>query len=367
MSKERIAIFAPSMRGGGMERVTLAIATGIANRGYLVDLLLVKGEGPFMSTIPDNINVVDFNKSRALKTLPSIIKYLRQAKPHSILCSMGHTGLMTILAKQMSFSKTKVFVLIHNTMSFSTRYLPATKRRILFEATRLLFTKAESVIGVSQGVIDDLKQSTPIPHDKLRVVYNPVSTPQLKHAMNEPNNHKWLVDKSIPVLLGAGRLHYQKSFKTLIQAFYHVVQEREARLIIVGEGTQREMLTNLVQQLGLEDIVDMPGFVDNPYSYMKNSDLFVLSSDFEGLPTVLIEAMACGCPVVSTDCPSGPKEILNNGEYGKLVPVNNPEALAKAILEELSEKHDISNIQARSEDFSEERVTDEYLSLLLSD
>jgi len=365
MPKERIAVFAPSMRGGGMERVTLAIAKGIADRGYQVDLLLVNGEGPFMSQIPDNITVIDFGTTRALKTIPGLVRYLWQKKPQSMLCAMGHIGLMAIIAQILSLSKTNIFIVIHTTMSLSTRYLPPTKRRILFETTRL-YAKARWIIGVSQGVVDDLEQNTRIPKEKLCVVYNPVVTPQLKQAMNEPIGHKWLQDKSVPVVLAAGHLLHLKGFDVLIQAFYHVVAQQQARLIIIGEGSQRDMLTELIQKQNLEDCVDLHGFANNPYSFMKNADLFVLSSRSEGLPTVLIEAMACGCPVVSTDCPSGPREILNDGEYGKLVPVNNPQALAEAILESLSEEHDLSKIQQRADHFAEERIIDEYLSLLLS-
>lgn len=366
MPKERIAIFAPSMRGGGMERVTLAIAVGVADKGHPVDLLLVSAEGPFMSRIPDHINVIDFGTTRALKTIPGLIKYMRQYKPHAMLCAMGHIGLMAVIAQLLSLSKTNIFIAIHTTMSLSTRYLPPMKRRILFETTRL-YARASSVIGVSQGVVDDLAQHTRIPKNKLRVVYNPVITPHLKQAMNEPINHKWLQDKSIPVVLGAGHFLPLKGFDVLIEAFSHVVAKQPARLIIIGEGKQREMLTALIQKLGLEDCVDLPGFADNPYAYMKQADVFTLSSRSEGLPTVLIEAMACGCPVVSTDCPSGPREILNNGEYGKLVPVENPEALAEAILQSLSEEYDPSKVQERIEQFAEERIIDEYLSLLLAE
>lgn len=367
MPKERIAVFAPSMKGGGMERVTLAVAKGIADRGHPVDLLLVSGEGPFMSQIPDNIHVVDFATSRALNTIPGLIRYLRENNPEAMLCAMEHIGIMAVIAKLLSFTRTKVFVVIHNTVSQSTRYLPPMKRRILRETTRILMSRAKSVVGVSQGVVDDFEQHTGVPKDKLRVVFNPVVTPQLKQAMGEPVEHKWLQEKSIPVVLAAGHLQHRKGFDVLIQAFYHVKSQKEARLIIIGEGDQRETLTELIQKYELEDHVNLHGFVDNPYAYMKQADLFVLSSRFEGLPTVIIEAMACGCPVVSTDCPSGPREILNHGEYGKLVPVENPEALAEAILQSLSDEHDLSKLEERTEQFEEKRIIDEYLSLLLAE
>ena len=213
-----------------------------------------------------------------------------------------------------------------------------------------------------------MQRFTGVSPEKVRTIYNPVVTEDLAVQAQAPLAHPWFdVDASerIPVVLAAGRLTGQKDYPTLLRAFKEVRNQRPARLMILGEGQQRSALEALVKDLGIQEDVSLPGFVDNPFAYMARADLFVLSSAWEGLPGVLIQAMACGCPVVSTDCPSGPREILEGGTYGPLVEVGDARGLAEAMLSTLESSVPPPQLKARASDFSVEAISDEYLAALL--
>jgi glycosyltransferase involved in cell wall biosynthesis len=237
---------------------------------------------------------------------------------------------------------------------------------------RRSYLTADAIVTVSHGVADDLALHAGIPRERITTIYNPVVTPDLLDKAQAPLDHPWFTPGAPPVVLGVGRLHAQKDFPTLLKAFARVRAKQEARLMILGEGknarkntVQRTALTALAAQLGVAADVALPGFVDNPFAYMARAAVFALSSAWEGLPGVLIQAMACGCPVVSTDCPSGPAEILENGEYGSLVPVGDDLSLANAILSTLNAPPARDRLQARAAMFSVDRTADRYLEVLL--
>jgi glycosyltransferase involved in cell wall biosynthesis len=196
---------------------------------------------------------------------------------------------------------------------------------------RALYRYSHRIVAVSKGVAADLELNIGLPNNNVSVIYNPVVTSKMEELAQESLPHPWLTASSPPVVLGIGRLTYAKNFSLLIESFYDLRKEIEAKLIILGEGPDRPTLVNLISSLGLSRDVLLPGFVPNPYSFLKNCSIFVLSSRWEGLPTVLIEALACGAPVVSTDCPSGPREILQDGKLGALVPISDKLALTEAI------------------------------------
>jgi glycosyltransferase involved in cell wall biosynthesis len=223
---------------------------------------------------------------------------------------------------------------------------------------------AHHIVTVSNGIKDDLSRLSPRAGGKAQTIYNPVVDSDLVEKAKQPVSHPWLDDEDIPVILGVGRLTHEKNFDLLIRAFATVATARNVRLVLLGEGKHQEKLERLIHALGVEGRVDIHGFVGNPYPYMASASMLVLSSIFEGLPTVLIEALACGCPVVSTDCPSGPREILEGGKWGALVPVNDQEALAASIRKTLDVPHNPERLQHRAWDFSVERSVDHYLSLL---
>jgi glycosyltransferase involved in cell wall biosynthesis len=228
---------------------------------------------------------------------------------------------------------------------------------------RRFYPWADWVIGNSQGVSDDLSRMIGLPRERIKVLYNPVVTPEVMAKAQAPLDHPWFKAGAPPVVLAVGRLTKQKDFPTLLQAFARVRQNRSCRLMILGEGPDRPALESLVRQQGFASDVALPGFVGNPYAYMSRASLYVLSSQWEGLPTVLIEALYCGPPVVATDCPSGPREILADGKHGALVPVGDVPALTQAMDAALAGKTPIPT-EASWQPYAVDTVVDQYLALL---
>jgi len=361
----KLALFLPSLRGGGAERVMVNLARGFAERGLRVDLVLAKAEGPYLSQVPQSVRVVDLKSKRVLYSLPGLVRYLRRERPKALLSAMDHTNVVALWAKKLAGVPARAVVSVHSTTSIATKRAKNIRGRIMPLFIRKFYPWADAVVAVSKGVAKDLAEITGLPEERIRVIYNPVITPELFAKAEEPMDHPWFHPGEPPVILGIGRLTEAKDFPTLIRAFALVRKERPARLMILGEGEERPKLEALVRKLGLEKDVALPGFVDNPYKYMKRAALFVLSSRWEGFGNVLVEAIACSTPVVSTDCPSGPREILEDGRYGKLVPVSNPQALATAILETFANPTEKSVLKERVQTFRIHDIAQQYLDLLL--
>jgi len=317
--------------------VMVNLAHGFVERGLQVDLVLAKAEGPYLSQVPQSVWVVDLKSKRVLYSLPGLVRYLRREQPKALLSAMDHANVVALWAKRLAGVPTRVVVSVRTTISIAAKRAKNMRGRMMPLFIRKFYPWADAVVAVSKGVAEDLLKIAGLPKEKIRVIYNPVITPELFAKAEEPVDQPWFRPGEPPVILGVGRLTAQKDFPTLIRAFALVRKERPARLMILGEGEERPKLEALVRELDLEKDVALPGFVDNPYKYMKRAALFVLSSRWEGLPAVLIEALALGTPVVSTDCPSGPREILENGKLGKLVPAGNVKALATAITGTLAE------------------------------
>jgi len=363
MSRPLIAIFLPSLRGGGAERVMLRLACGLSKHNYKVELVLARAEGPYLKEVPTQIEVVDLNASRVLWSIRPLAQYLRSKRPSGLIAALDHANIAAIIAHQWVRLPTRLVVSVRNTSSIATRHARQTRARIIPALARWLYPKADKVVAVSHGVAADAVRFYNLPPEKVAVIYNPVVTPELIARSWEAVEHPWLAAGEPPIILGVGRLTAQKDFATLIRAFARVRQHDEARLIILGEGEHRPILEQLIGELGLQAWVALPGFVENPYAWMRRAAVFVLSSRWEGLPTVLIEAMACGTPVVATDCPSGPREILEGGKWGKLVPVGDAVGLAEAICQTLKEGSP-SDLSIRASDFSLERAVESYLQVL---
>jgi glycosyltransferase involved in cell wall biosynthesis len=330
-----IAFFLASLRGGGAERVILNLAQGITERGLRVDLVLSAAKGAFLEHVPPAVRVVDLGARRLSHSILPLTGYLRRERPRVLVSSISHSNLAALWAARLAGQSTPVVVTVHNTLSRSTQGQGYLAQRVWPRLIRTFYPWAAGVVAVSRGAADDLARTSGVPRERVRVVYNPVITPDLLARAAESPDHPWFCPGQPPVILGVGRLTPQKDFPTLIRAFAEVRRRRPARLIILGEGPERPVLEALVKQLALADDVALPGFRENAMAFMAASALFVLSSAWEGLPTVLIEALAAGTQVVATDCPSGPREILQEGRLGALVPVGNPAALARAIGEAL--------------------------------
>ncbi|MBZ8179103.1 glycosyltransferase [Oscillatoria salina] len=359
----KVAIFLSSLEGGGAERVMLNLAEGFCKNGLGVDLILVKREGSYLTQIPANVKVINLEKKRLLQSLPALVNYLKKERPLAVLSALEDTNLVALGAKFFSGVSTQVVVTVHNTLSQESRNATSLKRKIIPYVVSWFYPWADAVIAVSQGVAKDLTKLG-LRSRNLKVIYNPIVTPQMKAKIQQPPEHSWLAPGEPPVILGVGRLTKQKDFSTLIEAFAKVRQQQPARLIILGEGAERLPLETLAQKLGVAKDLDFPGFVDNPYAYMAGAAVLVLSSAWEGFGNVLVESMLAGTPVVSTNCESGPAEILANGKYGKLVPVGDSEAMAKAIAQTLAESPDSKLLQKRALDFSLEKALSQYQQLL---
>lgn len=358
-----VAIFLPGLDGGGAERVMLNLSRGFVAQGIKVDLLLVRAEGPYLSQVPQEVRIVHLGNRRMLLSLPTLIRYLQHEQPIAMLCGQDDINVVALWMRRLAGASTRVVVSVHNHLSRESQHTNKLKRRLAPYLVRWFYPWADAIVAVSQGVAEDLLHLG-LPSDLIEVIYNPVVTPEVVNKVQEPVPHPWFLPKQPPVILGVGRLEKQKDFSTLIRAFAQVQQQQCARLMILGEGADRNLLEGLVQELGLTEKVALIGFVHNPYAYMAQSAVCVLSSIWEGFGNVLVEAMAAGTPVVSTDCESGPAEILANGQYGKLVAVGDVQGLAEAITSTLKEPKDAAALKYRSADFSLEKVLVQYLQVL---
>lgn len=361
---EILAIYLPTVKGGGAERVMVTLANAFAERGYAVDLVLASAIGPYLSEVSPAVNVVDLKRARVITSLPGLVRYLRRRKPTALLSAMGHANLVALLANKISGGNTRVLVSERNDTSLEANQNKGFRSLIIRALNSYLYRSADAVHAVSHGVAVASARELRLPLERIQVVYNPVVTQQILEMSRANIDLPWLINDGRKLIVAAGRLTKQKDFATLIRAFALVQSKTNAHLVIMGEGELRSDLEQLVVENSLQEAVLLPGFVENPFAVMNQADLFVLSSAWEGLPNVLIQAMACGTPVVSTDCPSGPAEILEKGQWGRLVPVSDVEALAKAMLATLTETEP-PDVASRAAYFSVKRAADEYLRLLL--
>ena len=356
----RIAFFLPSLAGGGAERITLNLLQAMADRGIELDLLLASRSGAYADAVPEQVRVIDFGSGQVWKSIPRLIAYLIRERPIALISHICHSNLAAIVARAVAGGPTRIIAVEHNSLEknvderLKTRFLPT--------LMRWLYPAADRVVGVSEGVSRDVREGLGLAENKVVTIFNPVVNDRIPRLAKEDPSHPWLTEKT-PVLAGMGRLVDQKDFPTLLRAFGMVRKKRTARLILFGDGPQRDSLERLALELDIASDVDLPGFVPNPYACLSRAAALVLSSKWEGLPTVLIEAMACGCPVVSTDCPMGPDEILEGGTFGPLVPVGDPCRLAEAILEVLDHPVPAEILQARANRFSFDQSADHYLRL----
>ena len=363
---ERIAIFLPRFGQGGVERMLINLAEELGQKGYAIDVLLTGDKKvPFIDETDTSVNYIRFFSSDVFKLLFSLKSYLKNYTPDALVSAKlkkGHT--LAVLARNMAKVPTRVYLRIGTHLSRRNKGKIFTKKIRDRVSLRYAARRAEGVIAVSEGIREDVQRIAGISDRRVHVVPNPTVSRRIHALANEPVSHAWLREKDVPVVLGVGSLRNQKNFSTLIRAFAILRQSVEARLIILGEGRQGPKLRELAAQLSVSDCIDFPGFVHNPYAYMARSDLFVMSSAWEGSPNVLIEAMALGTPVVSTDCPSGPSEILHGGKYGSLVPVGDYRKLAEKMRETLENPLSANELQEAIKPYGIENSVRKYLEVM---
>lgn len=358
----RLAIFLPSLEGGGAERVMANLAEGFAERGMATDLVLANAKGPYLAQLSGSVRVVDLRAPRVLASILPLRHYLRSSRPAALLSGLNYANLVALWAKRLSGVDTRMVVTVHNQLTTPSEAPPPFKERAIHRLMHYAYPRAHHIVAVSNGVADDLSRTAGIPRHLIHTIYNPVVSEAMLARGGEPLAHPWFGPGQPPVILAIGRFYEQKDFPNLIRAFARLAPTTDGRLLILGDGPQRPQLEGLVRQLGLEERVALPGFVDNPYAYLKRARVFALSSKWEGLPTVLIEALAFGKAIVSTNCKSGPEEILERGRYGTLVPIADDEALARALRRALTEPPPDYDPQQATARFTMESAVDAYLA-----
>lgn len=394
------------LSGGGQATVSVALAEALAREGRTVDLLFFGSPGPAPPRLGPGVRVVDLRPSPSpdrsyrpgafFRSLPVLLRqvstsrlpfvrphpgasrvwlwrrlgaltgYLRERSPVALYAAGDNANLLALVARRNAAAPTRVVVGLY-AVPGPWRRPERTGPWRGWLAERPVFRalpQADGIVAVSRGVADRWSQVAGIPRGRFTTIYPPVVGPDLPRLAAAVPDHPFFEPTGPPVILGVGRLAEQKDFATLLRAFAAVRSRQPARLLILGEGPQRGRLERLAESLGLESEVSFPGYVRNPYAFMARAGLLASASLWEGLGIVLIMALACGCPVVSTDCPAGPAEVLEGGRYGRLTPVGEPAALAEAILETLREPPARAPLRARGRWFTVERAVREYARFL---
>ena len=312
------------------------LASGLAARGLEVDMVLARAEGGHRAAVTEGVRVVRLGARHTHSALPALVGYLRRERPQAMLAAKDRAIRVGVVARQLSRVPLRLVGRLGTTVSAALEGRSALTRRMWYLGMRGFYRHVDALVAVSEGVAADLRAITGLPADRVCVIRNPVVTPDLERLAAGPVDHPWMRDLEVPVVVGMGRLTRQKDFPTLVRALARVRAERPCRLMILGEGRDRQDLLTLAQSLGVSEDLALPGFVPNPYPYLASASVFVLSSIWEGSPNALTEAMALGRPVVSTDCPSGPRELLHGGCVAPLVPMRDAAAMAAAILSQLA-------------------------------
>ncbi|MDZ4079373.1 glycosyltransferase [Hydrocarboniphaga sp.] len=366
VANKRLAVLLSFSGDGGVERMVTHLCTEFANH-VQVDLLAIKAQGHHVSRIPPSVNLIRLESRHSWTSVGEIARYLRQAKPDAMLVAKDRAGRAAIRARARVGAQMPLWIRLGTNLSAALERKSAFNRWLRTAPMRRLYALASGVIAVSEGVRQDTLAITGLAPERVRVIRNPVITPELEALAREPVDHPWLPpreQRGEPVIMGMGRLTRQKDFPTLIRAFAAMQAQRPARLILLGEGRDRDALAALAQELGVADRLHFAGFQKNPYAWLSKADLFVLSSAWEGSPNALTEALALGVPSVSTRCPSGPDELLAEGRYGPLVNVGDHAALAVAVSQVLAEPLAPEMLRQAVDEYRVERSAAAYLRTL---
>jgi len=359
-----LAVFLSTSGHSGVDRVMKNLLPAIAARGIRVDLLHVENHGPYMEEPTANLRVVPLGRSHTFTSLGPLVHYLRTVRPEALLSDKDRVNRVAILARKLARVPTRVVVRTGTTVSHDMHKRSAFDRSLHYLSMHYLYRWADAIITPSAGAAADLAAFARIASTRVSWVPSPVATEQLQAAAREPLDKRWTDAKHRPLVVGVGELSGRKDFATLVRAFAKLRTQRPAKLLILGEGRERPALTRLCGELGIADDVELAGFVANPYPYLAAADLYVHSARYEGSPVALMEAVALGTPVVSTDCPSGPREILQDGRYGPLVPVGDDAAMATAMGAVLDTPPSRNEMRRAAEPYTLENSTDRYLEIL---
>lgn len=365
----RLAVMLSFSGAGGVERMVMNLVREFAKRPDIeIDLLTIRAKGPHLRDIPENVRHVALNASHTLPAVPEIKRYLKTYQPAAMLVAKDRAGRAALIARKLAGTDTRIVIRLGTNLSTALQHKSAIARWWRTAPMRVIYPWVDNVVAVSEGVRQDTLDITGIEPGKVVVVRNPVITEfMLAQQAEVISTHEWLENKTLPVVMGAGRLSHQKDFATLLTAFSQVVKQTPCRLMILGDGGLRESLESQARSLKITDSVEFPGFQSSIYGWLKQADLFVLSSRWEGSPNVLTEALALGVPSVSTRCPSGPNEVLAEGKYGELVPVGDADQLATAMLKTLKAPHSPEVLKEAVAEYRADISAKRYLEILLGD
>lgn len=362
-----ISIILPNFAAGGAERVAIYIANEFYLKEIKVEFVLLNAIGDLLPLVEAGIPVYDLQAQRIRDSIFPLSCYFRNSQPDAILVGLWPLTSAAILAWQLAGRTGRIFVQDHNNLSITCTKELGLSLSYLKLLLRCTYPLATGVMAVSEGVKRDLSTYGAFNDSRVKVIYNPVvrASAELFSSNPDERSQRWGSGCHFNIL-SVGTFKAQKNFPLLLQAFAMLPNSLNVKLTILGEGVLRPKLEALIKNLGISSKVSLPGFVLDPSPWFRTADLFVLSSSWEGLPTVMIEALQFGVPVVSTDCLSGPNEILDNGRYGRLVPVGDATALATAMQASLLESHDHDALRRRAQDFSVPRIADQYLAYFRS-
>lgn len=397
-----VAIYIENLDGGGVQAMRLKMARELVARGRRVHLVVGQAKGALVERVPAEIPVTELtlasrlataagalrgavgnplsalaattfgrDDDAALRHLPGLARYLEQTGPGALLAATPYRNLEALLARRVAGRPMRVVVSEHNDLRHGHPLRRGWSGRRLISLQRALYPTADAIVAVSQGVAADVAARADLAVERIQVVYNPAVGPEITALAAAPVPHPWLAGDGPPVVLAVGRLGAAKDFPMLIRALGRLRRRRPVRLIILGKDKGPRQTTERIAQyraqaaeLGVAEDVDLPGFVANPYAWMARAAVLAVSSRHEGFCNVIAEALACGCPVVSTDCPSGPSEILDGGRFGRLVPVGDDAATAEALEATLTARPAPDLLRARGQEFSLARAVDRYEQLL---
>jgi len=365
----RLAVFAPAFGHGGVERMLVNLCGALSRRGVAIDLIVGRRESPYLADLPGEVRVLESGCASNLCFLRWVLDYLRDHGPVVLLSAKEPASRPLFWFGLFWFARrralpVRVAFRCATTVSRQLEGRNLIKRWTFTRLVRALYVRADHVIAVSRGVAEDLAGITGLPRDRIAVAPNPVIGPHLSELAAADAPHEWLRSKTCPVVLGVGRLARAKDYGTLLRAFARVRVDRPCRLLVLGEGRQRARLEDQARRLGIAEDVSFPGFCANPYQYMARADLFVHPSRREGFANVLVEALSLGTPVVATDCPSGPSEILDGGRHGALVPVGDVAAMAAAMAATLDRRPDADALREAVAAYTVENSAERYAQIL---
>lgn len=363
-SKRPIAFFIPALNGGGAQRVVVNLANSLLDiTDHPIHVVLLRREGEFLDELRPAVNIVDLGTRRASLSVFALARYMRRERPRSMLSTLGYANIVFIISGLLAQRPCRLVVREANVVRKPTgKWIDKFRSRIIIGLMRMLYPCADAVVAICNDVLQSMQAAGVNIHNRTVVIGNPID---LMPPALTSNPMDYLPKPCPPFICSIGRLSESKGFDILLSAFSKV-QDTHLNLVILGEGPLRNLLVRQARTLGIEDRVHMPGFVKNPRKILQKAELFVLSSRWEGFVNVLLEALATGVPVVSTDCPGSPNDILEGGAHGRLVPYDDPEALAAAIIKELEVPSGTrEGRMARAKDFSAEKIARQYLEQVL--